>query len=489
MNTRRLSPTANLLRTSRLFSLPPPLPTPSQDFLATSRFNSETATLPYPTRAAIETSPPSLARGDWGLKRSLPRKSTAVTSTPLIRIGDIDSIDHVTDFESAADHTLTLRKWQEMNVSVSTPLHSQDNPYATRPAPSPKSVFDSDVDNTESSDGIMGARRWKFKGPWLAGKTEGKFQEYVETKIKKRKLEFREFLRESLESKMKATRKEEATNLGQDTQQDLNNISNEDLDWYIRKLRQDPRKLRALVERFLDLPNYTELSGTIHQSRSDMTASSMEKSFKEHGPPQTHPSAGLSYLRTSSHIHNHPILGPQEVEPPVPGRVLRPQTDGRGHQSARAIVGIGGVVTADDRVAINMGAYPPGVVTYDPDVMGGTKVWHHPELLSINSQGRIRVSVHHADQNTLAIYEGFIEEEGAAAKASIVLGGDRTFPVSNSSTSSKSPIPERKRSTPNYGLGGTSRMGSGSRAKPFEGKEAETEDVLKMLKFGLPNKR
>ena len=114
------SPTARLLQSSRLFSLPRPLPHPGQQ--RTSAISvyreSDTATLPYPTRQAVTTIPSSLSRGDWGLKRGLPSKATRNTGTPHIRIQANDTRYQITDFTSAADHTQTRAKWQEMGIPV-----------------------------------------------------------------------------------------------------------------------------------------------------------------------------------------------------------------------------------------------------------------------------------------------------------------------------------------------------------------------------------
>src|SRR5689334_15181708 len=111
MSLRRqsLSPTANLLRNSRLFSIPNPLPRPP----ASVQFRdgagvikeSETATRPFPTHQAIATTPKSAARGDWGLKRPLPVRSRLLQSgDPVVRVNALDTIEHITDFDSATDH-------------------------------------------------------------------------------------------------------------------------------------------------------------------------------------------------------------------------------------------------------------------------------------------------------------------------------------------------------------------------------------------------
>ncbi|USP74709.1 hypothetical protein yc1106_01983 [Curvularia clavata] len=121
LNRQSLSPTAHLLRNSRLFSLPKPLPRPpvSETFGAGITKASDTATLPYPTHQAIATTKASLARGDWGLKRPIPSRSHLVqVSDPVLRVTQLDTIEHVTDFDSAADHVRTRQKWEEMGVPM-----------------------------------------------------------------------------------------------------------------------------------------------------------------------------------------------------------------------------------------------------------------------------------------------------------------------------------------------------------------------------------
>src|SRR5271167_5280501 len=121
MASRSVSPGGALLRASRLFSVPPPLPRPAGDLSSTAIFNSDTATLPHPIHLSITTPQSSLARGDWGFKRPLPLRSTTKSSTPVIRVDAIDTFEHITEFASAADHSLSLQKWQEMGVPLSTP--------------------------------------------------------------------------------------------------------------------------------------------------------------------------------------------------------------------------------------------------------------------------------------------------------------------------------------------------------------------------------
>lgn len=121
LSRQSLSPTATLLRTSRLFSLPKPLPTPpvGEHFGSGTTRASDSATLPFPTHQAIATTKSSLARGDWGLKRPLPRRSRLLqVSDPVLRVTQLDTIEHVTDFDSAADHVRTRQKFEEMAVPM-----------------------------------------------------------------------------------------------------------------------------------------------------------------------------------------------------------------------------------------------------------------------------------------------------------------------------------------------------------------------------------
>ncbi|KAF2113248.1 mitochondrial ribosomal protein subunit-domain-containing protein [Lophiotrema nucula] len=146
------SPTSNLLRNSRLFSLPNPLPTPpvAEASGADALRASNTATLPYPTHQAIVTTPSSLARGDWGLKRPLPSRSRLVqTSKPVLKVHQLDTIEQITDFDSAADHVRTREKWAEMHAPM---VRYKSNTSAVDSSIRPKSAFDTSSDVTAYDD-------------------------------------------------------------------------------------------------------------------------------------------------------------------------------------------------------------------------------------------------------------------------------------------------------------------------------------------------
>ena len=408
-----MSPTANLLRNSRLFSLPGPLVSPRDKVTLPPQHDSETATLPYPTQQALETTPSSLARGDWGLKRSLPLKSTTRTSTPTIRILEIDSINHITDFESAADHVLNLRKWQEIGLPVSL-AQTTKRMYDNRDLKPHISVFETEYDNTQPESSIPDRERWKYRGPWIAGQTAGEFKDYTEQKIKRLKPHFRRFLRIRLEASVAAADRRDAIDHGMPVPEQAPKVDEQQLNQHIKKLRQENQgHLFNLIGEFLDLPESSTLDGAARskwKSRPSRISSQEAWMASESGPPITHASAGLSYLRASGHTSNHPALGPQEHDRPVRARVLDDRNlSGNQGGNGKYIIGVGGVAVEARLGASTISPLGKGKsknsISLDHDVPGGPKVWVQPEIVKVDSQGRIQVQTRPADRKTTALYE------------------------------------------------------------------------------------
>ena len=464
MSIRRLSPTANLLRTSRLFSLPPPLPKPELDLATAVIWESDSATLPHPTHAAIETTNSSLGRGDWGLKRPLPLKSTTKTSTPTIYIDNVDSIDHITDFSSAADHVLTLRKWQQMGTPISI-AEEKSTRASTQQERYSRSVFESNYDNTFQDDSDPNKQRWKYRGPWLAGKTEGEFKQYVERDVKSRRLDFKRFLRERLAEERRIARQREATESGKDFKDsDSVAVSERDVEVYVKRLRNDEYKLHRLVEEYLDLP----------RDRGTATTS-----YDKKGPPMTHPSAGLSYLRTAAHTYNHPLLGPQEEPPPVQARVIRPQTTANQMKYDKALVGVGGVVADDDRLSFTRDK--TGITGYNPDIPGGAKVYIRvPTKASVDSRGRIELLTRRPQNRASEdIANGYFHPEAAQPPpAAFDAAQGRETPNLTKTD------PGRPRETQGYGLEDIVAPRNSGRALPFLGTKDEQPDLNDLLRHG-----
>ncbi|PQE17339.1 37S ribosomal mrp51 mitochondrial protein [Rutstroemia sp. NJR-2017a BVV2] len=439
MASRSMSPGGSLLRASRVFSIPKPLPRPAGTLSSQATFNSDSATLPYPIHQSITTPQSSLNKGDWGFKRPLPLRATTQTSTPIIRIEAIDTYEHVTDFASAADHSLTLQKWQEMNIPLQTPRKTKSDRATgiVDPQPASRSVFENDIDTIASPGNSSFSEtdsRWKFNGPWLAGLTEGEFQHYIANEVGRKKSDFREFLRGACAADATRELRESPENDGAVTDDvvQASDITDEQLSLYIKRLRQDDADLFKHIRTFLDLPPSipppvdeeklfdANINGIYNEAPVSQTrpAPVSTSPYAASGPPKTHPSAGLSYSRTANWIFNHPAYGPQRAHPPVQARIVLPKQSSTGNMPPR--LGVGGVVT-DTPQGADAGAFEtrasqtreiaiPGLIAVEPEKVGGSKVYVSPQHASIDTKGRIVLTVGPADPECVAVKEGREDE-------------------------------------------------------------------------------
>ena len=341
------------------------------------------------------------------------------------------------------------------------PLSRPEKRTSTSGLAPAKSVFESQYDNThaggERSSSGSSRSRWKYQGPWLAGKTDGEFNEYLEKKVKKRKLDFKRFLSEHLTRINAANRRREAVEKGEDPEDATINettASEKDVQTYIRHLRNSREDLNRLVEEYLDLPrDEGQLVGE--------TSTYMDQL----GPPTTHPSAGLSYLRTGTYIHNHAELGPRDKNAPVQGRVIVPQKVG-DRTKLQAFVGVAGVVGKDARKTFwknQNGIADKGVDSFDPDIPGGGKLWTHPSRASIDPHGRIDLQLDRADRIALNTALG-TEDNGTKPPSAAVAGGqNREFPYV------MAPRNGSQRSSRGYGLEDIPGAKKNERPTPFLG--------------------
>jgi hypothetical protein len=363
----------------------------------------------------------------------LPLRSTTRTSTPFIRVKSIDTFEHITEFGSAADHTLSLQKWQEMGVPLSTPTKAAPNQsnFTFEEQSSGKSVFEDSIDRIARTEGQVQGKddvRWKFSGPWLAGLTEGKFNEYVLKEVRKRKVAFREFLRTAYAAETTQIQQRRAIEEGQDVETlppalQASEVTEEQLTEYIKSLRRDRTKINRHIRSFLDLPPSPsfrmtdEVTDAVSQLFIDVqrqVEATSDSPYADSGPPKTHPSAGLSYSRTSAHTFNHPLYGPQKYPPPVQARVVMPKEAAVGN--FQPILGVGGfavdvpsAMTAFKNSPRDTAA-PAGIVKIDPDAVGGTKIWVQPKHARIDPKGRVLLHVVKADPEAIAVKKGRVEE-------------------------------------------------------------------------------
>lgn len=402
MTTPAVSPGAALLRASRMFSIPTALSSPPGDWSTATKHHSDTATKHFPTRLSVTTTQASRANGDWGFKRSFPSKTTSKQTIPLIRINQVDAIEQVTDFNSASDHSITLHKFQEMNMAVTTPPASKASVYENYTKP--VSVFEEDSDITAFEPGqetTSENKRWRFNGPWLAGMADGDFEHYLTKVVRNKRSDFRTYLKQHMAKEQTADKRKAALEAGQDdtsvAEVSPEAITDELYTENLRRLRADRIELYRLISRFLDLAPVSIEAET--QSIGSM-AHNVSREFRQtgpysvHGPPITHPSAGLSYLRTRNFQENHPLYGPQREHAPVKSRVLHPRHPASG--IFNPMVGTGGFVaqtSSGDTATGNRRSGHKGLEEFDLSTPGGAKKYFGLRSATVDSKGRINLAV------------------------------------------------------------------------------------------------
>ncbi|KAI1014204.1 hypothetical protein LB504_008735 [Fusarium proliferatum] len=406
MSSRAVSPGGALLRSSRLFSLPKPLPEPQSTNLHIGDHKSPTMTRQYPQHQSITSPLSSREKGDWGFKRPFPLKSTLTSSTPLIRVNQVDSIESVTDFASAADHTLSLEKFQEMRIPLSIPKGNERSGISVRNDAWRKSVFEEDLDFTEYRQGRVDDKRWKFRGPWLARMTEGAFIGYLNKKVRPKRAEFRQLLKMRLAESLNSKRATAAMEQGKTAPDRIRakDITEDQFTDYVRSLRSDRATLYGLVSKFLDLAPLGQPVGIIQTFLAAGDNAAAESPYGKSGPPPSHPSAGISYLRTNSYMENHPVYGPQKQRTPVLSRVVYPR---QGPSPAK--LGVGGFVadsppgdnefnTRDSRQRVSQNKKMlTGITHLDTTTFGGAKAYVSPETATVDPSGKVVLQLREAN--------------------------------------------------------------------------------------------
>ncbi|KAL7807023.1 mitochondrial ribosomal protein MRP51 [Trichoderma aethiopicum] len=413
MSGRAVSPGGALLRTSRMFSLPKPLPEPPSTNLHIGDHKSATMTRPYPQHQSLTSPLASREKGDWGLKRPFPLKSTMATSTPYIRVKQVDTVENVTNFASAADHSLSLEKFQELRVAMSVPFNTDKKSHAasTRSEMWHKSVFEEDMDFTDFKGGRGDDRRWKFQGPWLARMTEGEFVEYLNKKVRPKRAQFRALLKEKLADDITTSQNKAAKDEGKPPPPkfEARDITEAQFTDYLRALRNDRVTLYALVSKFLDLAPLGQPVGIIHAFWAERDSLAPDSPYGKSGPPPSHPSAGISYLRTSSFMENHPVYGPQGKRAPALARVVYPRTG-----PIPPKLGVGGFVADapsgdnefnpkyNSRMSVGKGVLN-GIMHLDTTTFGGAKAYVEASTATVDPSGKVVLRLREADPEAQVI--------------------------------------------------------------------------------------
>jgi hypothetical protein len=327
----------------------------------------------------------------------------------VVRVKQWDTIEHITDFDSAADHVRTRQKFEELNIPILKGMGQFANTNLT--SLQPKSAFEEDADTTSyeveaglDGDGIYlkalkeyvqstpiankGAKaedgpkqyvppsipehlksrenkRWKHDGPWLPGMSANDFAVYLSKQLSNRRGQFNKYLVEHVKAKIYAGRRKasvekeqipldpiEAEKFREEQEKKWTDITPADIDAGIRRLRAecavDPLNsdlVKNLIVPFLRLPPI-KLKHTTYSTDSKFEVDSKRFS-DETTPSSTHPSAGLGYLRTKAYLTNHPILGPQALPGPITARVIQPRSTATS-KLASARLGVAGFVADDE---------------------------------------------------------------------------------------------------------------------------------------------
>ncbi|KAK0701693.1 mitochondrial ribosomal protein MRP51 [Lasiosphaeria miniovina] len=414
---RSVSPGGALLRSSRMFSLPAPIPDPPSTSALGDKYYNETATRAFPTHQVITTLNSSRQRGEWGLKRPLPLKPTTRTTYAMMRVKHVDTPEQITDYDQGTDHGLMLRKFQELNMAITMPLSRStrelDGKFIRKP------IFNDADDFTATVPARRVAEvdtRWKFTGPWLAGMSPGEFQKWVVKSVRPRRAEFQKFLKEQLALDMSEPLRNKAFEDGEEMPGPVtaSTITDDQLTEYLRRLRHDKQELYHMVGTFLDLaplkaPSIMELAAA-GEDTSKVHLRDSNSPYAEMGPPVTHPSAGLSYLRTAYYMNNHPIYGPQKFHTPVESRVIRPRRTGLGLDAKLGVAGFIAQPPIGDTLSNNAKKKAEALDRLDPTLAGGAKLWIEPVRATVDATGRVVMDVVDVDLESLVVAKELLGE-------------------------------------------------------------------------------
>jgi hypothetical protein len=290
-----------------------------------------------------------------------------------------------------------------------------------------KSVFDDDVDVTDmDAEQRVKAMdsRWRFTGPWLAGMTQGEYNKWLAKEVRPKRPAFREFLKKKLAENMHEVAAQKALDKGEPKPApiDPSSVTEDQLIDYLRRLRHNNQELYDMVGQFLDLaplkPPSLMTTGLPSGTKASVQLKDVKNPWAESGPPLTHPSAGLTYLRTSMYMENHPVYGPQKYHAPVEARVVRPR---RQLQGASAKLGVAGFIANSQLgdTAANLRNTSSDIFDrVDPELKGGAKTWVHPQQARLDSNGRVFMYVGEANAEAKLVAQELVGQ-------TIILGTER----------------------------------------------------------------
>ena len=234
------------------------------------------------------------------------------------------------------------------------------------------------------------------------------FEAYLKKQVRGRKEAFRLKVKQHLiaerSEKLKRQAMEEGAGVGSTPLKV--EVTKEEVTNHLRLLRSKPEILGPMIAEFLDLPEGPSSQGSwmpdaiFPYGRNTVSA----PVYADVGPPRTHPSAGLSYLKIGRDIYarSDPLDGAQMVPLPVQARVLKTR---RGPGSITATVGVAGIIADDAEPSTRSTGLN---IPFRPQ-SGGRKGLVKVKSASINSNGTINLSV--ASSSSSASYSHYYLSE------------------------------------------------------------------------------
>jgi len=161
-------------------------------------------------------------------------------------------------------------------------------------------------------------------------------------------------------------------------------VTEEDVTQYLRQLRSEPGKFGPLIVGFFDLADGPKPSFETTDPWSYGRDTISADPYRESGPPRTHPSAGLSYLKSEMFSQNDILVGPRDNRPPVAARLLKsiPAT----HNRNIPYVGVAGfVVPQPQHTSLTDYNWK-----WDP-VKNGPKLVVTPTSVTVSQVGKVEI--------------------------------------------------------------------------------------------------
>lgn len=228
-------------------------------------------------------------------------------SNPVVKVKQLDTIEHVTDFDSAADHVRTRQKFEELSVPMMKGMAAMREQALGLPA---AGAFErrSDVTSYEEDEGLDEAgvileaikksvienaanrkgkkddntfipfnlpqpdmdrhntRRWKHEGPWLPGISAEEFNKYMTEQLSSRKAEFNKYLRHYVKNEIYTSRQVAAKN----------NVPENplDLDAHLQR-QEDPEYIAQQSKEWSNISE-SEISAGIRKLRTEAAVNPLQ---------------------------------------------------------------------------------------------------------------------------------------------------------------------------------------------------------------------